>query len=287
MTAVIVGPTCSHPHCARLKPEEILAAAVVGALMGVAGLDRVCEQATAARKPDFRLFAEDKHAVFEVKRLTSGTMQRHIADRRRYLGTEPFHRVPSLRWTWLVFVDTSIARKTFDADSVSPRLDQLIRALTVELERLEAAGITDGGEDPLIRRLTHSWTCSAVPNSQRLGPGILISESHGGTRTTDLETDVVWFLIDWLGSDRADNLRASLDREPGRRIAVLVADTDGPAEGMIRTLGENNDCPVTPLQMPAEIDVVILVAAGHVLDYGLDGGWRRRSLESLRVTGSE
>lgn len=279
-----VRPTCSHPHCARLKLEEALASEVVGALMGTADLVRVCEQATEGRKPDFRLSDDDKQAVVEVKRLTSGTMQRHIADRRRYLGTEPFHPAPSLRSTWLVFIDTSIARETFAAGGVSPKLDRLIRDFTVELERLEAAGITEGGNDFRIRQLTHSWTCSAVPNSQRLGPGILISESHGGSRSTDIETDVVWFIADWLASDHAENLRDSFRAETGQRVAVLVADRDGPAEGVIRTLDENDACPATPLGVPAEVDAVILVAGvQHVLDFGLADGWRRRDLASLGV----
>lgn len=277
----MIRPTCSHRHCARLKPEETLAAEIVGVLMGAADIDRVCEQATAGRKPDFRLFDEDKQSVIEVKRLTSGTMQRHIADRRKYLGNEPFHPVPSLRWTWLVFVDTTIAREAFASGGVSPKLDRLIRNLTVELERLEAAGITEGGNDPYIRRLTHSWTCSVVPNSQDLGPGVIISESHGTARSTDIEIDVVRFLGNWLASDHAENLRDSLRAETGRRIAALVADTDGPAEGMIRTLHENGACPVTPLYLSTEVDVLILIAGAHVLDVGLEEGWRRRTLDSL------
>lgn len=103
----------------------------------------------------------------------------------------------------------------------------MIDDLAVELRRFEADGQTDGGRDPEVRRLTHSWTCSAIPNSQR-GSGIIISESHGSSRSTDIDIDGVEFVGKWLSSDYADNLRASLLKEAGQRIAVLVADSSGP-----------------------------------------------------------
>ena len=70
-------------------------------------------------------------------------------------------------------------------------------------------------------------------------PGILlIGHGYGHERTTDIETDVVAFLQDWLSSSHADNARQSLAGENGVRCAVLVASMDGPASAMIRTLGK-------------------------------------------------
>lgn len=276
----VVRALCEHQNCAQVTPEEIRAAQAVGALLGFPALDRICEQSTRGPKPDFRGSDRATRLAVEVKRLTSGTMQRHNADRSKYLGGDSFHPVPSLRLTWLVFIDTTAARDTFAAGGASPKLDRLVYDLSVELERIESAGCTDGGRDSRIRRLTHSSTCSAVPNSPA-GPGIIISESHGSARSTDIETDVVAFLASWLASDYSKNLRASLGAEGGQRVAALVADSYGPAEGMIRTLSENATCPVTPLALPPEIDTLVVIAAQHVLDFETRRGWRRRAFSFL------
>ncbi|MGC4960048.1 hypothetical protein [Gordonia sp. DT101] len=273
---------CAHARCARVTFEEALALDVVSTLTG-AKLDRVCEQSPPGAKPDFRSIGPGERAAVEVKRLTSGTMQRHNNHRAKYLGDEPFHPAPTLMSTWLVFVDTTEAHATFYGNARSPRLATLLADLTRELERLEANDATEGGLDPKIRALTDSWTCRAVPNSPR-GPGIIISESHGGKRSTNIEVDVVEFLNQWLASEHAENLCASLGGEPGLRVGALVADDYGPSGGMIRTLHEGTDCPRTALVMPAEIEAVVLIASGHVLDFGVDNGWRRHTLESLGIT---
>lgn len=271
-------PACKHPEC-EARADERLAVGVVSSLTG-ASFQRVCERATVGPKPDYRSAAEYGDPVsVEVKQLTSGTMRRHIADRAKHIGSEPFHPAPSLSSSWFVMIDTTSAHGTFDANGMSPRLDTLLKNLTIELKRLEASGETDGGNDPAIRRLTHSWVCAAVPNSPR-GPGIIISESHGGSRSTDIEIDVVEFVSQWLSSERSEKLRSSLRGERGQRIAALVADTSGPAGGMIRTLNETSGAPRTPLPMPAEIDAIVLIAGNEVLDYGFADGWRSRSLRS-------
>lgn len=279
---VAVSAGCVHPQCATVTETESLGLNVVAVLTGIA-FERVCEQAPRGPKPDYRSAPDGRRVAVEVKRLTSGAMQRHHAHSARYLSEDdPFHSVPSLHCTWLVFIDTTSARETFGNDASAPRLETLIDDLVVELRRLEADGQTEGGRDPAVRRLTHSWTCSAIRNSPR-GPGIIISESHGGTRSTDIDIDVVEFIGKWLLSAYADNLRASLLEEAGQRIAVLVADTSGPGGGMIRTLWEDETCPKQPLPLPVEIDALVLIAGGHVLDFGFVDGWRRRTLESLDV----
>ncbi|NHE67814.1 hypothetical protein G9U53_26280 [Rhodococcus sp. D-46] len=267
----------THPDC-RPSADEERAVAIVSALTGL-DFERVCERSTPGPKPDYRTASSSpKPSAVEVKQLTSAAVRRHRAGRDKHLGAEPFHPAPSLTRTWLVFLDTTDAHATFGADSHTPVLKTLLRKLIAELERLEGNGETDGGRDPAIRQLTHSWVCSTVPNSP-LGPGIITTDSHGTTRTTDLETDVVHFLSEWLNSDLAANLRSSLRTESGRRIAALIADSDGPAAGMIRTLYENDSTPSTPLTLPAEIDAVILIAGTHVLDYDIDIGWQRRTID--------
>jgi hypothetical protein len=114
-------------------------------------------------------------------------------------------------------------------------------------------------------------------------PGILlIGHGYGHERTTDIETDVVAFLQDWLSSSHADNARQSLAGENGVRCAVLVASMDGPASAMIRTLGESSGTALrTPLRRPDQIDAVVIITDDEILDYGLADGWGRRTIVSL------
>ncbi|OZF01347.1 hypothetical protein CH299_12030 [Rhodococcus sp. 14-2686-1-2] len=272
----------AHPDC-RPSPDEELAIAVASALTAL-DFERVCERSTPGPKPDYRTISSARErASIEVKQLTSAAVRRHNAQRAQYLGPEPFHAVPSLTRTWLVFIDTSNGHAAFGSDNRTPVLKTLLRDLTTELKRLERDHATqnevNGGHDPAIRRLTHSWVCSSIPDSP-FEPGIFFTDSHGTLRTRDLETDVVRFLSEWLDSGLAANLRLSLRAESGRRIAVLLADSDGPAEGMIRTLQEGAAVPVTSLPLPAEIDAVILIAGSHVLHYDGINGWRRHTIDA-------
>jgi len=110
-------------------------------------------------------------------------------------------------------------------------------------------------------------------------PGILIlGYAWGHSRTTDPERDVVGFIQAWLLSPQAENAKLSLHHERDvRRVLVLVASMEGPASAMIRTLSEDPEASLrTPLQLPKEIDAVVVIAADEVLDYGLVDGWRRR-----------
>lgn len=279
------APGNVHPDC-RPSVEEEQAIAVTAALTGL-DFERVCERSTQNPKPDYRTApSASSPTAVEVKQLTSASVRRHHARRIKHLGPGPFHLVPTLTRTWSVFIDTSAGHATFDSSGQTPALKTLLADLTHELRRLEKHHETEreinAGDDLAIRRLTHSWVCSSIPDSP-FEPGIFFIESHGTVRTTDLETDVVHFLGAWLDSKSAANLRASLAAESGRRIAVLIADSNGPAEGMIRTLQEDAGTPVTPLTLPSEIDVVVLIAGNCVLDYDAVNGWQRREIVTLRI----
>jgi hypothetical protein len=57
---------------------------------------------------------------------------------------------------------------------------------------------------------------------------------------------------------------------------------DGPAAAMLHTLQENPGvAPPTPLRLPVEIDVVVVLTGNEVLHFDASSGWARRTLESL------
>jgi hypothetical protein len=108
----------------------------------------------------------------------------------------------------------------------------------------------------------------------------MIGHAYGYDRTTDPERDVVALVQEWLDSQHADNLKRSLRNAKKMRVAALVASMDGPARALISTLAESPDARLlTPLQLPAEIDAVVVIAGPEALDYGIADGWRRRPIK--------
>ncbi|HXO53335.1 MAG TPA: hypothetical protein VN888_20425 [Mycobacterium sp.] len=59
---------------------------------------------------------------------------------------------------------------------------------------------------------------------------------------------------------------------------------DGPAAAMLRTLQQNPGVGLrTPLQLPAEIDVLVVSTGDEVLHFVPHAGWSRQTLQSLSV----
>ncbi|MGV0737519.1 hypothetical protein ABQF35_11165 [Mycobacterium syngnathidarum] len=103
----------------------------------------------------------------------------------------------------------------------------------------------------------------------------MIGHSYGYERTTDPERDVVALVYEWLDSQKADNLKRSLRNSDTVRVAALVASPDGLAHALINTLAESPEALLlTPMRLPAEIDVVVVIAGPEVLDYGILEGRR-------------
>jgi hypothetical protein len=243
-------------------------------------LVRVCERESTGQKPDFR---SPRHSV-EVKELASPALRSYLVAQQRHIGDIRHYEVESLRETWAVSTDVSLAISSFEPATATPTVSSLIRSLTPLIERLEANGVADARMDPeiwpAIASLIHyDGACSVIAKGP-YPPGILmIGHGYGHARTTDLEADVVAFLQDWITSSHADNARQSLAGENGFRCVVLVASMDGPASAMIRTLAENPGSMLrTPMRLPDEIDAVVVITDDEVLDYGLADGWRRRPI---------
>jgi hypothetical protein len=224
-----------HPECAPNDVEEY-ARDIVARVLHDDELLRVCARESSRQKPDFR---SPRHSV-EVKELVSPDLRSVREAQKRHIGD--YEEVDTLRETWGVCADASLAFSSFEPTTATPKVKPLIRKLTPLLVRLEANGATDARSDPeiwpFVASLLHGGWCSVIPKSP-YPPGILlIGPGYGYERTTDIETDVVAPLQDWLSSKYADNVRQSLGGENGVRCAVLVASMDGPAFAMIRTLAE-------------------------------------------------
>lgn len=274
------SPECGHPGCFSDDVEE-RARDAAAAVLGDDGLARVCEQEAKGVKPDFRSY---RHAL-EVKQLTSPALRQFLAAHNDHLE-DPHRPIEGLSQVWLVFADVSAAIESFDGKTKTPRADLLIDSLTPLLKDLEARGVTDAfGDD---RVWSHMRTilgfqghCSVIPGID-MKPGIFFSTSHGHSRTTYLEHDVVGFLEQWLHSRYAANARKSLAPERRKRVVVLVPTMDGPAAAMLRTLAETPGVNIpTTLRLPQEVDALIVTTDDEVIHFDPTVGWARHTVVSL------
>jgi hypothetical protein len=267
--------SCSHRDCVP-SAIEALACEVVADLLGDDGLDRVCARGSREPMPDFT----SRHHVVEVKELASQSLRAYEAAHARHLGYGQHYPVESLRNVWGVWTDVTPAMGSF-GQADSPEARKLIRPLTLLLERLEAEGISDINQNWRARGaalgLIGFGSCCVYPPGGPYSPGIfMIGHAYGYERTTDPERDVVALVQKWLDSEYADNLKRSLRNADKVSVAALVASMDGPAHALINTLTESPEARLlTPLQLPDEIDVVVVIAGPEVLDYGIVEGWRR------------
>jgi hypothetical protein len=185
-------PESGHPGCESDDVEQHALNAAAAVLVDDE-LTRVCEQESSGVKPDFR---SRRHAL-EVKQLTSPALRQFFAAHAEHLAY-PHHPIEGLSHVWLVFADVSEAIESFDGRTTAPRADVLIASLTPLLKDLEARGIADAfGDDrvwPQMRRLLgFQGHCSMIPAAVGMKPGVFLSVSHGHSRTTYLEYDVVGF----------------------------------------------------------------------------------------------
>jgi hypothetical protein len=190
---------------------------------------------------------------------------------------------------WGVWADVSAALASFDGKARAPRADSIVESLAPLLKEVEAHGFTDAFADheiwPRIAKILHFHShCSVMPPGL-YAPGIwFLGHGHGHSRTTYIEYDVVRFLQAWLDSKFATNARKSLAGQPGTRVLALAASMDGPAIAMIRTLQENpGEALRTPLNLPEEIDTLVVTTGDEVLHFHPDTGWARHTTESLSL----
>ncbi|MBX9918754.1 hypothetical protein OS122_26225 [Mycolicibacterium mucogenicum] len=261
---------------------EALARDVVADLVGDDELERVCARGSLEPIADF----SSRHHVVEVKELASQSLRAYEAAHVRHLGYGQHYPVESLRNVWGVWTDVTPAMGSF-GQADTPKARTLIRLLTQLLERLEAEGISDINQNWRARGaaagLIGFGSCCVYPAGGPYPPGILmIGHAYGHDRTTDPERDVVALVQEWLDSQQSENVKRSLGNANTVRVAAFVASMDGPAHALINTLAKSPEARLlTPLQLPDEIDVVVVIADDEVLDYGLVEGWRRTPIRQL------
>lgn len=279
------GAKCGHRACGCDEIERQVRDAAA-AVLGDNELMRVCEQETAGVKPDFR---SSRHAL-EVKKLTSPALLKFFAARAKHLDEEdPRIPIEGLTQVWMVWADVSDAIESFDIKTETPNAKLLVKSLTPLLKDMEARSVRDAFADhrvwPHIRALLGFGAhCSVVPDAVAAGmkPGILLAISHGHSRTTYLEDDVVTFLQRWLDSEHSANARESLAGEKRKRVVALAASMDSPAAPMLRALAETPDVAIpTPLRLPPEIDALIVTTGQEVLHFDRYAGWRRHATAPL------
>lgn len=276
---------CGHPTC-RSDDIELRVRDAAALVLEDDELTRVCAQEAAGVKPDFR---SPRHSL-EVKQLTSPALLKFLAGRAKHLSDEdPRIPIEGLTDVWGIWADLSDAIESFDTTTETPHAKSLIASLTPLLKDMEERGVTDAFADqlrvwPHIRELLGAGAhCSVIPDAVAAGmkPGIFLALSHGHSRSTYLEDDVVTFLQTWLDSAHSNNARESLAGEKGKRILGLATTMDGPAARMLRTLSETRDVAIpTPLRLPPEIDALIVTTAHEVLLFDRITGWQRRALSS-------
>ncbi|MCA9834766.1 MAG: hypothetical protein KC435_12515 [Thermomicrobiales bacterium] len=283
-------PVCTHAKCAQQDDAEQIALDVVAARTALT-FYRVCEGGRPGKAPDFRSICA--MVTVEVKQLTSAAMKWHDDKRTEQFHGREFHPMQSLRETWMLVMDTTEARESWDilreptGKPRKPRFDTMLPALEVALAQLEAEGIDhfwrNGAVSAAVGYPVSGGTVPAPSSGQRrFGPGVLLNEAYGGVRSTDLDIDVAAFLNEWLSSERSSNARESLRAETGWRIVALVADSIGPSKDMLATLRDSDVAPSASLNLPAEIDEVVLIAWSPrvILTYSHRDGWHREPLRT-------
>lgn len=271
---------CGHRGC-RLKPSEVRAQLVAAAVLDDPDLTRICDRdpkfADGGPIPDF---ASQRHVV-EVKELTSQALRR-FNSAYNDLGQRHFP-MESLQQLWAVSVDVSRAAATYDGSRKTPVVKTLVARLTQIISDLESRGITNAFADhdnfpKYAKEFGFYFDCAVLPDA-KLEPGILLTGTlTEHPRTLDLDGDVAALLQDWLDSEQAANARQSLAGRPGTRVLVLMASLDGPAGGLVHALHETpGEVPTTALQLPDDIDVLIVATDYDVVRFTPHDGWSRHT----------
>lgn len=269
---------CGHRGC-HISPVEQQAWAAVAAVLDDPDLGRVCDHAEppGTESPDFR---SPRHVV-EVKELTSEPVREFAKACDKHLPQRHVP-VPGLKHVWAVSADVSVAAASFKGRGGTPRANTMVDPLIGLVKDLEARGIQDVMEADTdtwkrLAKILGFYGDCAVLDTTAWAPGIVFTgalSSHA--RTLDLEYAVVAFLQQWLDSEQSKKGRDSLAGGTGVHVLALVPSRDGPAAGMLQTLMETHgEIPTTALQLPAEVDELIVVTSDEVLRFARNGGWSR------------
>ncbi|UBV20314.1 MULTISPECIES: helix-turn-helix domain-containing protein [Mycolicibacterium] len=275
-----ISAPCGHRGC-QISPTEQRAHAAVTTMLDDPDLIRVCD---AAEPPGTAIpdFSSARH-VIEVKELTSQQVRQFAAACDKHMP-QRYVPVTDLRHLWAVSADVSAAAGEYAGRSATPKAKTMLDSITDLVRQLEARGVDDAFADAEIwervAKVLGFYGHCAVLGGTSLEPGILFTGTVSGqARTLDLELDVVAVLQCWLDSEQSRNARESLAGRDGAHVLALVPHRDGPASSMLQTLGDTRgEIPTTALQLPHDIDVLIVVTDAEVLCFTAADGWSRRPL---------
>lgn len=241
-------------------------------------LRRVCANERVGAVVDYR---SPVNAV-EVKKLTVKELE--AFDKAWEKSMHPADAVipvPGLKKTWFVLVDTSAGSSGGRVPKVK-KVRAELGSLLVELEAHEIDDARLAGLDlqHRIGRLLGGGECSVLQDPGAFPPGVVLAgHLYGHSRAIDLDQAVRDPLQHWLDTE-SKNLRDSLSQEDGRRVAVLVVANSGSRSfSLHRSLSEDfpdmESVPSQLLNLPAEIDVLIVVVGDQVLSFTASNGWKR------------
>ncbi|MGW6655597.1 hypothetical protein [Rhodococcus sp. NPDC055024] len=271
---------CGHLNCADETPSEQLGRVAVEQLLGDHGLQRVCQNEHPGATLDYR----SSQTAVEVKEMRSETLEAFDnAFQESVGGVITF---PDLSQTWWVMPDTSAAAGAFSERVPVPRLKGIAQRLGPILVELEKNGIRDARKadwrtQVRIGALLHGGACYVFDNAP-FEPGIFLAgHMHGHERPYDIDTAIRDRVQHWLDTE-SSNMRASLAEEVGLRCGVVVAPLRGAAFSLVRSLTEDFDAlsalPSMPLDLPGEIQTLVVVAGCHALRFTPPNTWHRKIL---------
>lgn len=271
---------CGHFNCAVETSPEQLGRVAVEQLLGDHGLRRVCQNERPGATLDYR----SSQTAVEVKEMRSEILEAFDgAFQELASGLITF---PDLSQTWWVVPDISGAAGVFSERVPVPRLKGIAQKLGPILLELERNGIRDARKadwstQARIGALLHGGACHVFDDAP-FEPGIFLAgHMHGHQRPYDIDTAVRDQVQHWLDTE-SSNMRASLAAEVGLRCGVVVAPVRGAAFSLVRSLTEDFDAPsVLPsrsLDLPDEIQTLVVVAGCHALRFTPPNTWHRKIL---------
>ncbi|MFH5207894.1 hypothetical protein [Antrihabitans spumae] len=131
-----------------------------------------------------------------------------------------------------------------------------------------------------IGKLLGGGPCSVLQDPGELPPGVFLEgRVYGHGRAIDLDRAVLDPLQHWLDTG-STNVRDSLSQEDCRRVAVLVVASSGSQSlslllSLTKDFPDTESVPSQSLNLPAEIDVLIVVVGDQVLSFTASNGWKR------------
>ncbi|WP_308116694.1 hypothetical protein [Prescottella equi] len=288
---------CSHSECAHERPSEKIGRIAAAQVLNDPALTRVCAHEVDGAVPDYR---SPLHAV-EVKELASESYEK-FGD--AYRQSDGVWVVPELTQTWWVSPDMTAASVAIAKHVQTPMMKTLLKNLVPLLAKLEEYGIndlahlggweianlsgTEGGKGDapalssrFVSILGRNPSCRVMGGSDGISHGVVFAPREEFVRPMNLDNTVRNTVQFWL-DEASTKMRLSLATEPAHmiRCGVLVARHYGLGgtitSALTRDFPSLEALPTEPLNLPDEIDILVVAAADQAIVYR--DHWERHRL---------